>query len=97
MHYLIYTRVSPRGSDWTGETSCQSQDSNCRADLLRRDPGATFDAAPPEEFKTGRNNARPVHGVAADGKATAQEIRSGCFVKEEALSCHPKGVITHDA
>jgi len=60
MRYLIYTRVSPRGSDWTGETSCQSQDANCRADLMRRDPAATFDAAPPEEFKTGRNNARPV-------------------------------------
>ena len=59
MTYLIYTRVSPRGSDWQGETSCEAQEAEVRAHLVRIDPTARFVRTLSDEFRTGRNNHRP--------------------------------------
>jgi site-specific DNA recombinase len=42
MRYLIYTRVSPKGSGHEGETTCADQAAQCRAYCLARDPEATF-------------------------------------------------------
>jgi len=59
MTYLIYTRVSPRGSDWQGETSCEAQEAEVRTHLVRTDPSANFVPTLSDEFRTGRNNHRP--------------------------------------
>ncbi|MFA5526675.1 MAG: recombinase family protein [Acholeplasmataceae bacterium] len=46
MHYLIYARVSPKGSSWNAsETSIPDQIAQCRAYALARDPSATFTTA----------------------------------------------------
>jgi site-specific DNA recombinase len=58
MKYLIYTRVSPRGSDWSGDTSCEAQAAECRARILAVDNKATFSAVS-DELMTGTNNRRP--------------------------------------
>jgi site-specific DNA recombinase len=58
MNYLIYTRVSQRGSDWSGETSCEAQSEECRRHILATDPAATFDVRT-DTFVTATNNARP--------------------------------------
>lgn len=57
MHYLLYARVSPRGSTWAAEeTTVQDQLRDGRAYCLARDPAATFDEAF-DEFATA-NHAR---------------------------------------
>jgi site-specific DNA recombinase len=53
MKYLIYSRVSERGSDWQGETSCEAQEAECRRDILARDKKATFVPELREEFVSG--------------------------------------------
>lgn len=60
MKYLIYTRVSERGSDWAGETSCAAQADECRRYMAQAHPGSS-EVGPPieDEFKTGTNNKRP--------------------------------------
>lgn len=59
MKYLIYTRVSERGSKWRGDTSCSAQEEQCRKYVLSRHPDATFKVVT-EEFKTGTSiEARP--------------------------------------
>ena len=60
MNYLIYTRVSERGSKWEGETSCEAQAEECRRDIMGRDKHAKIEIAPPDEFVSGRTNDRPV-------------------------------------
>lgn len=53
--YLIYARVSPKGSAWTGqETSIPVQIKECKEYVLRRDPSAQFREIS-DEFKTGKN------------------------------------------
>lgn len=52
MNYLIYTRVSERGSDWTGTTSCEAQAEECRRHVLALDKLATFEELR-EEFVSG--------------------------------------------
>lgn len=53
--YLIYARVSPKGSAWTGqETSIPVQVKECKDYVLRRDPSARF-VEIYDEFKSGKN------------------------------------------
>ena len=59
MTYQIYARVSERGSDWEGETSCSAQIAACREHLQRVDPSATFAPDKVDEFISGRTNDRP--------------------------------------
>jgi DNA invertase Pin-like site-specific DNA recombinase len=59
MIYQVYARVSERGSDWEGETSCASQGAACREHLSRIDTKASFTPDRVDEFLTGRNNDRP--------------------------------------
>jgi len=59
MIYQIYARVSERGSDWEGETSCAAQIAACREHLARVDPGAKFATDRIDEFISGRTNDRP--------------------------------------
>lgn len=70
MKILIYTRISPRGSDWTGETSCASQADEVRRFILRTDPGATF-RVESDELVSGTHNRRPALRRILDGIATA--------------------------
>ncbi len=59
MRYLIYARVSPRGSTWGGgETTIPDQIAACRQYALARDPGATFEAVQ-DEFQSGSSARRP--------------------------------------
>ena len=73
MKYLIYTRVSERGSDWSGDTSCEAQAEECRSRILATDPKAAFEMVS-DELMTGRNNRRPALQSALqsarDGSAT---------------------------
>ena len=59
MIYQIYARVSERGSDWEGETSCAAQIAACREHLTRVDPGCSFVPDRIDEFISGRTNDRP--------------------------------------
>jgi len=59
MRYLIYTRVSERGSDWAGETSCGAQAEECRRFMARAHPGGVEVGVIEDEFVTGTNNSRP--------------------------------------
>ena len=59
MKYQIYARVSERGSDWEGETSCAAQIAACREHLQRIDPKAEFATDKVDEFISGRTNDRP--------------------------------------
>lgn len=59
MRYQIYARVSERGSDWEGETSCAAQIAACREHLSRTDPKAEFAESRIAEFASGRTNDRP--------------------------------------
>ena len=84
MLYLIYARVSPRGSDYdkSQETSCAVQDEQTKAHILRLDPQAKFIApSVKDEFKSGGNNRRDglrsiLHDVAS-GKAEWDAL--GCW------------------
>jgi site-specific DNA recombinase len=61
MRYLIYGRVSPKGSDWVGsETSIPDQLAQCRAYVLARDPAATFQTLTDEFFSAG-SSKRPAY------------------------------------
>lgn len=53
MRYLIYSRVSERGSDWHGDTSCQTQIDECRRHVLSLDTSPSFIEVQ-DEFKSGR-------------------------------------------
>ena len=55
MKYLLYARVSPKGSGYDGgETSIPIQLSECREFILRRDPAAEFIEIS-DELKSGKN------------------------------------------
>lgn len=55
MKYLLYARVSPKGSGYDGgETSIPVQLSECREFILRRDPAAEFIEIS-DELKSGKN------------------------------------------
>jgi len=56
--YLIYTRVSPRGSDWQGETSCDAQGDECRRYLKAKGDGKIVKTVR-DEFISGTTNDRP--------------------------------------
>jgi len=59
MTYLIYARVSPRGSSWAGgETSIPDQIAECRAYATARDPAAEF-LVVEDQFESGGSAARP--------------------------------------
>lgn len=53
MKYLPYTRVSQRGSDWTGETSCEAQVQEIRRYVTATDSRAEFLPEIREEFVSG--------------------------------------------
>lgn len=59
-HFLLYARVSPKGSSWSAqETSIAVQLAECRDYILRRvDPQATF-AEVTDEFRSGKDLHRP--------------------------------------
>lgn len=71
MNYLIYTRVSQRGSGWTGDTSCEAQAEECRRHIAPRDPDAVFSPSVDEEFKSATTNARPKLQAILSGISTA--------------------------
>lgn len=52
MTYLVYSRVSERGSDWSGETSCEAQYQECIRYIQQTDPSAKFQELR-EEFISG--------------------------------------------
>lgn len=59
MKYLIYARVSPKGSTWAAtETSIPMQVAECKAYVLRQDPGAEF-ITREDEFFSGKDTNRP--------------------------------------
>lgn len=57
MRYLIYTRVSPRGSDWEGDTSCGMQTQVCR-DAVAARKGEVANVIT-DEFYSGGDKNRP--------------------------------------
>ena len=59
MNYLIYARVSPKGSSWDGtETSVNTQIAECKAAILAKDPTAKWEIVS-DEWATGANTKRP--------------------------------------
>ena len=57
--YMLYARVSPKGSDWHAEeTSVALQIEEMKAYILRKDPRAEFLTCT-DEFKSGKNLNRP--------------------------------------
>lgn len=57
--YLLYARVSPKGSTWdAGETSIAVQLHECREYVLKRDASASFIEVI-DELKSGKNIERP--------------------------------------
>lgn len=65
--YMLYARVSPKGSDWNAEeTSIAMQIQEMKDYILRKDPAATF-LIRQDEFKSGKNLERPgIQEVLAD-------------------------------
>ena len=60
MKYLIYTRVSPKGSSWTAtETTVGDQAAQCRAFVLATDPDAEVVGVVTDEFESGASSKRP--------------------------------------
>jgi DNA invertase Pin-like site-specific DNA recombinase len=62
MRYLIYARVSERGSDWHAKgiaTSSAEQVAACRAWISARDPDGEVLSPVIDEFATGGNTSRP--------------------------------------
>ncbi|MEI3003633.1 MAG: recombinase family protein [Victivallales bacterium] len=57
MKYLIYARVSPRGSDFEGETSIAMQLEICRR-YVKKHGGTVVDERF-DEFFPGKNTKRP--------------------------------------
>lgn len=76
MTYLVYSRISPRGSDYdkAQETSCAVQDEQTRAHVLRLDPSAKFAPSVRDEFASGGNNRRDglrsILSDVSEGRAT---------------------------
>jgi DNA invertase Pin-like site-specific DNA recombinase len=105
MKYLIYTRVSPRGSRWSGETSCETQADNCRRYVMARDPKAVF-LYEKDELITGTTNDRPALNrilaeigkgewdtlVVLDMERLVRGIR-GWISLSDVLLAHHKGLI----
>ena len=57
--YLLYARVSPKGSSWDGcETSIPVQLEEMRRYVLRMDPDAAFIEVS-DEFRSGKDLKRP--------------------------------------
>lgn len=57
--YMLYARVSPKGSDWSAEeTSIALQIQDMKDYILRKDPEARF-LIQQDEFKSGKNLNRP--------------------------------------
>jgi site-specific DNA recombinase len=72
LRFITYARVSERGSDYAGETSCAAHIDLCRAAMAARYPKATECAAVVDEFCTGRNLDRPgMQRILADCRAGA--------------------------
>ena len=65
--YMLYARVSPKGSDWHAEeTSVALQIEEMKAYILRKDPRAEF-LVQTDEFKSGKNLHRPgMQSILAD-------------------------------
>ena len=65
--YMLYARVSPKGSDWHAEeTSISMQIQEMKDYILRKDPSAEF-LVKQDEFKSGKNLNRPgIQAVLSD-------------------------------
>lgn len=60
MNYLIYTRVSPKGSDWcASETTVGDQAAQCRAYVAGTDPTGEVVEVITDEFESGGSSKRP--------------------------------------
>ena len=60
MRYLIYTRVSPKGSTWrASETTVGDQAAQCRAFVLATDPAGEVVGVITDEFESGKSAQRP--------------------------------------
>jgi site-specific DNA recombinase len=73
MRYLIYTRVSPKGSDWVGaETTVVDQAEQCRAYVLATDPAGEVVDVIQDEFESGGSSNRP------GWKRIISEVKNDC-------------------
>ena len=77
--YLLYARVSPKGSTWAAEeTSIRVQFADMRRHILQTDPAAEFIEIE-DEFKSGKNLNRPgVQRIMAD--LCSQPVPWECLV-----------------
>jgi len=71
MTYLVYARVSPKGSTWAAsETSIPDQVAECQGYITARDPGATVHVIE-DEFQSAGSAKRPGY------RRLVAELRSG--------------------
>ncbi len=106
MKYKIYTRISERGSDWKGDTSCDAQADEVIARIRATDPKATWTVVK-DELVTATNNNRPelskiltdVQSDTADWDVLAAIDTDRLFRSQEGwleiariLSAHNKGL-----
>lgn len=85
MKYLIYARVSPRGSDYEGETSIQMQIDMCRRYV--ENAGDEVIEVISDEFYSGKTLARPgMNRILADLRNGTANWDAICFYKMSRLS-----------
>lgn len=70
MKYLIYTRVSPKGSDFTGDTSCKMQEEKCRQ-YIRLKGGEVAGVVTDELFSGGSMDRPEFQKILFDVKMSA--------------------------
>lgn len=85
MKYLIYARVSPRGSDYEGETSIQMQIDMCRRYV--ENAGDEVVDVISDEFYSGKTLDRPgMNHILADMRNGTAKWDAICFYKMSRLS-----------
>ncbi len=85
MKYLIYARVSPRGSDFEGETSIQMQIDMCRKHI--ESAGDEVISVVSDEFYSGKTLNRPgMNQILAELRSGKAQWQAICFYKMSRLS-----------
>ncbi len=91
MKYLIYARVSPRGSDFEGETSIKMQIQYCREHIQKKNDGSTIYAELYDEFISGKNLERPsMKQIMAELKSGTAEWDCLCVYNLSRLTRNPR-------
>lgn len=70
MNYIIYTRVSPKGSDFSGDTSCKLQEEKCR-EYVRLKGGEVAGVVTDELFSGGSMDRPGFQKILLDVKMDA--------------------------